>query len=205
MKIEHKKVLLVEGLDEVGFFDALCKKININDIQIIETGGKDKFKQDFPNILNARGFENVTSIVIIRDADESRDSAIDSVKYQLKKHNLPIPNAHAEFSNNSKITTGFFIMPGNRDTGMLENLVLDSVADHPVKLCSDDYIDKLKNKLAEPNSNFNFPRNEHKARLFAYLAGMEKFIPSLGMAAKKGYFNLESNALNDIKSFLMKI
>ncbi|MDX8377372.1 MAG: DUF3226 domain-containing protein [Mariprofundales bacterium] len=205
MQIESKKVLLVEGLDEVGFFEVLCKKINIQDIQIIGTGGKDKFKQEFPIILNARGFEGVTSIVIIRDADESVGSAINSVKYQLKKYNFPIPSGHAEFSTNSKITTGFFIMPGNRDTGMLENLVLDTVKEHPVKLCSDDYINKLKNKLAEPNSSFKFPRNEHKARLFAYLAGMEKFIPSLGMAAKKGYFNLESNALDDIKSFLKKI
>jgi hypothetical protein len=205
MYIEHKKVLLVEGLDEVVFFEALCKKIKINDIQIIETGGKDKFKLEFPIILNACGFENVTSIVIIRDADESFNSAVSSVQYQLEKYQLPVPSNHAEFLTNKRITAGFFIMPGNEDNGMLENLVLESVNNHPVKLCSDDYINKLKKKLTEPDCNFKFPRNEHKARLFAYLAGMEKFIPSLGMAAKKGYFNLESSALDEIKSFLMKI
>ena len=34
---------------------------------------------------------------------------------------------------------------------------------------------------------------------------MEKFIPSLGIAAEKGYFDLDSEALDNIKSFVLKM
>lgn len=204
MKIQHKKVLLVERLDEIGFFEALCKHIVIDDIQIIQTGGKDKFKLEFPVILNAPGFEKVTSIGIVRDADDCVDAAVNSVKYQLNKYSLSVPNGHAEFATDSDVNIGIFVMPGNADNGMLENLVLDTVNDHPVKVSADSYIDELKDRLID-NTDVNFPRNESKARLHAYLSGMEKFVPSLGMAAKKGYFNLASDQLDDIKCFLERL
>jgi hypothetical protein len=96
------------------------------------------------------------------------------------------------------------LVEGADEIGMLENLVLDTVRDHPVKLSADKFIDEIKDKLVG-HVQFKFPRNEHKARLHAYLSGMEKFVPSLGMAAQKGYFNLASDELSDIKRFLQKL
>lgn len=120
MQIEQSKILLVEGTDEVGFFEALCKKINIRDIQIIETGGKDKFKLDFPNILNARGFEQVTSMAIVRDADESADSAISSVNYQLNKHHLPLPDGHGRFASHAGSPQAFSLCPATEQQECLK-------------------------------------------------------------------------------------
>jgi hypothetical protein len=202
--INKNKLLLVEGKDEINFFMVLCKYLNIDDIQIIETGGKEKLKSELPAVLLMRNFENVESIAVIQDADNSLNSAVDSIKYLLSKHNLPVPNGHTSFKTNSGMKCGIFIMPGNRESGMLENLVLDTVDGHLVKIESDKYIDALKIKLTA-DGTLKFPKNEHKARLHAYLAGMETHVPSLGLATQKGYFNLDSGRLNDIKTFLQSI
>jgi len=202
--LNKNKLLLVEGKDEINFFKALCKYLSIDDIQIIETGGKEKLKSELPAILLMRNFENVESIAVIQDADNSLDSAVDSIKYLLSKQKLPVPEGHTSFKTNSGMKCGIFIMPGNRESGMLENLVLDTVDGHLVKIVSDKYIDALRIKLTA-DSTLKFPKNEHKARLHAYLAGMEKHVSSLGLATQKGYFNLDSEHLNDIKTFLQSI
>ena len=204
MNFNKPRLLLVEGSDEVNFFDALCEHWGIVDIETVETGGKDKFKIELPTLLNAQGFENVEALGIVRDADLSSQSAVQSIQSSIRKYNLPIPPGHNEYSQNETIKVGIYIMPGNRDSGMLESLVLDTVEGHPVRICSDAYIESLRDHL-EQNPDINFPRNVHKARLQAYLAGMEKFIPGLGLAAKKGYFDLDSPALDEIKSFLVNL
>ncbi|EHD20717.1 hypothetical protein BrE312_1302 [Brenneria sp. EniD312] len=205
--IENKKLLLVEGKDEEGFFEALCDFLGIGDIKIIKTNGKERFKPEFDAIINAPGFEIVTSLGIVRDADNTMAGAISSINSSLKKHNMPQPQGHNTFSSNEKIKVGIFIAPGFQDNGMLENLVLETVLTHPVKKFSDKYIDDLKGNLAPTvdDCQYNFPRNEHKARLHSFLAGMEHYVPSLGIAAQKGYFNLASESLNDISHFLRSL
>jgi len=41
--------------------------------------------------------------------------------------------------------------------------------------------------------------------MHAFLAGMEKFIPSAGMAALKGYFDLTSPVFDDVRAFLRNL
>ena len=202
--LNKNKLLLVEGKDEINFFKALCKYLKIDDIEMIETGGKEKLKSELPAVQLMRNFENVESIAIIQDADNSLNGTVDSIKSLLSKQSLPVPEGHTLFKTTSGMKCGIFIMPGNRESGMLENLVLDTVDGHLVKVESDKYIDTLQAILTGSDTP-KFPRNEHKARLHAFLAGMEKHVSSLGLAAQKGYFNLESEHLNDIKTFLQSI
>jgi hypothetical protein len=42
--LKSEKILLVEGKDEVDFFEALFSFMEISDYQIINAGGKDNFK-----------------------------------------------------------------------------------------------------------------------------------------------------------------
>lgn len=206
-QITAQKLLLVEGKDEINFFTALFKELRINDVQVIESKGKDKFDGELELIINDRDFENVTSIGIVRDADNSHEDAFRSVCSSLRKFNLPVPREHRVFIKSGKIQTGVFIAPGFTSNGMLESLILESLADHPVKIASAEYINTLRRTLAPENAEciYKFPRNEHKAHMHAFLAGMEKFLPSAGMAAIKGYFDLSSGVFNDIKEFLRQI
>ncbi|EMW0509132.1 DUF3226 domain-containing protein [Enterobacter mori] len=206
-KINKNKILLVEGRDEINFFDALLKSCTLDTIQVIESKGKDQFPFELELIVNDPGFANVTSIGIVRDADNSQQSAVESIRAQLQKHKLPSPTGHLTFVNNGQMNVGIFIAPGFTDTGMLESLILESLGEHPVKVASGNYIDNLRSLLHPENETcqYKFPTNIHKARMHAFLAGMEKYVPSAGMAALKGYFDLTSPIFNDVRGFLRQM
>ena len=76
--ITSNKIILVEGKDEVEFISALCEREQLQSYQIIEVGGVDRFKDELPIIMNHPNFDDVNSLTIIRDADKSRQSAIQS-------------------------------------------------------------------------------------------------------------------------------
>jgi len=213
LKIEKDILLLVEGRDEVEFFEALLKNINAHEVvQTIEVGGKDKFKNEFPALLLSPNFSSVKKYAIVRDADTSAKNTFKSVIGLLQRNNQPVPKYPGEMMTSNGVTTGIFIMPGNSEDGMLEDLCLKTVKEHPVLKCVDEYFSCLHDKLShekkitsnEPNKFF-YPKNESKAKMHAFLAGMDKFVPSLGIAAKKGYFNFNSEPLNEIKDFLQKL
>ena len=54
-------------------------------------------------------------------------------------------------------------------------------------------------------SDYNLPKDIHKARCRAFLSTMEKDTPSLGVAAKKGYWDFDSEKLNPLLSFLKQL
>ncbi len=191
-KIEKTKLLLVEGKDEICFFDALLEHINIRDIQLIEVQGKNNFKNEFPILLKSPKFDDVKSYGIIRDADKNANNTFQSVVTLLSKHNHPIPEKRGEFKSNKIVKTGVFIMPDNQNKGMLEDLCLKIVSSHPNIKCVNQYLDCLKNNKSLQIKNSKYSKNLSKAKVYTFLSGMEKYIPSIGLAAKKGYFNLDS-------------
>ncbi|CAB3288029.1 protein of unknown function [Methanocaldococcus lauensis] len=115
-------------------------------------------------------------------------------------------------------------MPNNKDKGMLEDLCLKSVKDSPLIKCVDrlfecanqmyengevkKYFEKyeyFKNKefyrkiFSESNGKI---KNIAKAKAQAYLSVMPIIVKSVGEGAKKGYWNFESEELNELKKFL---
>lgn len=211
--IEKDTLLLVEGRDEVEFFEALLININAHErVQTIEVGGKDNFKNEFPALLLSPNFSNVKRYAIVRDADTSAKSTFQSVVGLLQRNNQPVPKAPGEIITTNGLSTGIFIMPGNFDEGMLEDLCLKTIVGHPVLKCVDKYFSCLydnlsheKENLSNDSNTYFYPKNESKAKMHAFLAGMNTFVPSLGIAAKKGYFNFDSEPLNEIKDFLQQL
>src|SRR5438128_6637595 len=84
--IIYNKILLVEGKDEVKFFEVFLNYLGLKGVQIIEVGGKDKFLDEFPAFLAFPGFEQVTSYAIIRDADASHTFTFESIRRLLEKY-----------------------------------------------------------------------------------------------------------------------
>ena len=81
----NSKLLIVEGQDEINFFDALLEKyLGITDYHIHCVDGKDNFEKQLPLIPNMSGFENVKWLVVIRDADENPNGAFISIKNYFK-------------------------------------------------------------------------------------------------------------------------
>lgn len=197
--ITSKILLAVEGRDEKNFFEKLLPSIGINDFQIEDIGGKDQFKDKFPVLLLRPGFyaadktSMVTHVAIIRDKDE--DEAFVSIKKIVEQSGLIPPDENGKFSNSTP-KVGIFIMPGSKIKGtMIEDLCLKSVQPHPAMGCVKAFSECIA-KLTKP------PKNMSKAKVQAYLAAQPDIAESLGVGAKKGYWDFESSTFDELKTFL---
>ncbi|MCP5105219.1 MAG: hypothetical protein GY950_17655 [bacterium] len=198
MTAEHitkRKLLVVEGKDEIVFFEELFKHIGMVDtVELREVGGKDQFKKDLPALKIATGFNKLETIAVIRDADESFEGAFESIRGILNKMGFRTPGRPGEFSPGTP-RVGIFIMPDNANQGMLENLCLDTVKDDEAMKCVNQFIDcsqKLKKK----------PRNIHKARAHAFLSVMPEIANSVGRGAQKGHWDFDSTKLKPLIKFI---
>ncbi len=195
--ISHKKLLLVEGEDEVNLFGVLLEDMKITDVEVIEVGGKHKFKTEINVIVKTRRFSDVDVLAIIRDADDCAKAAFESIKGILEKLNKEklIETHWKGKSSCGKPQIEVFIMPGNSNTGMLEDLCLKTVKNHTAMRCVETFANCVS-KLKEP------PTNMAKTKAQAFLSAMPKLVNSVGLGAKKHYWNFESNEMIDIKSFI---
>ena len=202
VRIESTSLLAVEGADEVGFFDALLQAMEITGVQVVDIGGKDKFKPEFRLFSAMEGFRRVARLGIVRDAESlPARSAFDSVCGVLGQHRLPIPTEPGIILAGSP-RVGVFVMPDNLHPGMLEDLCLESVGEHPLKPCVDDFMAQVR-PLLTPEDAAKF--NEPKARVQAYLAARVPLTNVLGLAARKHFWNLDHAALKPLRAFLREL
>ncbi|EMB24805.1 MULTISPECIES: DUF3226 domain-containing protein [Treponema] len=201
ISITSSYLLLVEGKDEYHFFNALLEFLTIKKVQVHDVGGKDKFKKKMTSFVKIPGFSNVKKLGFVRDAEkESAKRAFDSICDILKANELPCPKSigKVEYSEDTEITQiGIFIMPNNKDEGMLENLCLSSIENDPFSAERKSYMSALKEYFKE-NKSFNIP----KAETQIYLASKVPIVTALGLGAEKGYWDFNNSAFDDIKKFL---
>ena len=199
-KITEKKLLIVEGKDEEAFFKVFLKRNEICQIQVISSGGKDRFRKDFPAIKVTPGFDEVTSLAVIHDADTDAQGKFQSICSILSNNGLNIPQKVSSFiSGSPKI--GIFIIPDGKNKGKLESLCLSTVESENIMKCIDSFMDCIK-KSQLKEGKYKSPKDIHKARCRAFLAAMEKDTRSLGEATEKGYWNLDSEKLKPFTGFL---
>jgi hypothetical protein len=199
-KIEEKQLLLVEGKDECNFFKELLKHEGIEGVQWVDIGGKDKFPIEFPLLVNMEGFKNVLTIGLVRDAEANKaESAFQSLCSTLRDYNLPVPSTINSLNPGPPKKVGIFIMPDNQGAGMLETLCLKTLEGQDIEKCLDDYLSCVSTIMA-PSEKKQF--NEPKAKVQAYLAARVPIVNSLGLGAKKGYWDFSHPCFEEIKQFL---
>ena len=200
--INSKKVLAVEGKDEMNFFDALLKHIGITNIDLREVGGTGRFREKLPALVNVRGFfladgsSFVTHLAIVRGKDE--DNAFESIANIVEKTGLEPPTEHSEFSSgNPKV--GIFIMPGKTVDGtMLEDLCLKTVEGHEAMACVNEFASCV-------SALESTPKNIPKAKAQVFLAAQPEIVGSVGLGAQKKYWDFESSTLEELKKFLIQL
>lgn len=233
--ITQPKLLLVEGKDEVGFFSVLKGELHLEDLHVRSVGGKTRFRDRLKVLIEGSGHEVLTSLGIVRDADNNPTGAFDSICGALEAVGLPVPPAPLQsVGDDPRVTV--MILPGQGREGMLEDLCLDSVADDPAMTCVESYFDCLEEHLA-PES---LPGNPAKAHMRAFLSAMEwieegyfesiqthlqcqpphhpvtakihallaaRYKPNLnlGIAARKGYWPFDHPAFAELKQFLRQL
>ena len=197
--LEEDLLLLVEGRDEVGLFNGLiknCLQGNKSQIQVLDAGGKEKFKDNIETIRTlALKRPTLRSVGIIRDADDNPQGSFDSVCNSLRNVGYEPPAAHAEFSNATP-SIGVFIVPDGSQPGAIETLCRRSVEGEDAAKCADEYMECLKTHDALQS------KNADKTFTHAYLAAMEDPVARVGEGAQQGVWNFQSPAFGALSQFV---
>lgn len=189
-RIEKSKVILVEGNDEVFFFEQLLESMKIQDVQVWSYEGKPNFRNEFPVFVIDEKFKGLESYAIFRDADDDPRAAFQSVRDQLASNQQPCPSESGTFANDSP-RVGVYVIPDSESTGMLEDLCLRAVEDHSAMPCVTAFMECLGGS----------PKNPSKAKFHAFLAATHAG-KRLGEAFKAGAWEPNHPALERVRAFL---
>lgn len=199
IQIESAVQLLVEGNDQRNFFEAFINHLAIENIQVQNFGGVDELRSFLLALADAPNFhETVRSIDIVRDAETSATGAFQSVQTSLANAGLPVPGSPGKRTGASPIVTAL-ILPDENRQGMLETLLCESFAGTPVDQCIDGFF-----RCVERFPDVSVGRPD-KARARVYLTTKPDPHLSVGVAAKKGYWDLQHSVFNNVRDFLQMI
>lgn len=193
--IESSVQLLVEGNDQRNFFEALVEHLQLPEVQIRNFGGVDDLRGYLAALVNMAHFSTVRRMGIVRDAETSATSAFESVQSALRNASLAVPDQPAKLVP-GKPNVGVLVLPGGADSGMLETLLCKTFAGTPVDRCVDELFACVKPLLP---SELKRPE---KARCRVWLATKPEPHLSVGVAAKRGYWELGHPALAGVRAFL---
>lgn len=201
-RVENDRLLLVEGLDEVNVFTELIGELLIQNVQVIDVGGKDQFRSRLEAIMaDARARAqpiSLRALGIVRDADESGGDAFKSVQGTLGYLNLPVPlrPRTATTATSTTPATAVLIVPNDVGPGDLETLCWEPVHGTQAARCVSDYVDCLKREHALESTSAS------KTLVHAYLASRSDPTSSAGLGAVKGYWQFDSPAFSIVREFI---
>ena len=204
--IDKKKIIIVEGNDEKYFMIQLLLNKRISDIQIIDSGGIEELAICIDALKGIEGFDGVTSILILRDSEDSAQSEIDSVNYRLIEAGLIKKNIEPfTISNQNGYNIGFGLFPGKDEDGKLYD---SGTLEH---LCLRLFKEKSNNELIKSytmdfqakNKAFSHP---HKNELHAIFSFTDNYVGlKIGDIAKKGGFDFDSLYLKPFLKMINKM
>ena len=217
IKITGKNIILCEGKDAKLFIlhflgstkyaDFLDLKDGKRYIEIKDYGGNSELPTHLKTLKLLDGFDDVKSILIIRDAETDYKEALKDIKYALKENDFAVPSGSCEkVVSNDGIAIGFLLFPTcskELKNGTLEDLCL--------KILSEDNVDKVKsvvdNYLDEMRKEgYTKLKKYHKSVLHSYLSAKDEYVTlKLGEAAKSGAFNFKSKELDSLLEFIGKM
>lgn len=193
--IDEETQLLVEGNDQRNFFKAFAEHLSIPNIQIQNFGGVTELRVFLSGVAKSSNFAKVRSIGIVRDAEGPAGPAHQSVESALRNAGLPAPAPAGQQASVGSPRVSVFILPDNKHPGMLETLLCRTFAGAVEDRCIDDYFACVPAPI----------HRREKARAQAWLATKPDPHVSVGVAAKKGYWNLGHAVFADLRNFLVAL
>jgi len=207
---ETPHLIFCEGADAYYFFiwflDFIKKETpKFANFRVYDFGGVKELKQYLHNITKIDRFrEIVKSICIVRDAETDAYGACQSIKDALSDSGFAFPDKPCSRQNGgfnySEIATGFVLFPDcddNPQNGTLEDLCLSILKkDNATSILNDADSVLAKYILKRP----------HKNRIHTYFSITDEFVSlKIGEAAKVGAFSFYGQAIDSLKSFLLKM
>ncbi len=198
LRIERPKQVLVEGNDEVRLFGALVRHLGISDIQVSQYKSKYNLRAFLRTFTALSGFASVKSLAVVADVNSNRNGAEDRIRGALSAVGLPIPRRPLEVLTQDKVRVCYLVVPHEAESGMIEDVCLESVESDPAIDCVDGYFECIE------QTNVDGPREVWlaKARLHAFLASRERPDLRLGEAADAGIWDFEADSFRPLKTLL---
>ncbi|MCY3709571.1 MAG: hypothetical protein OXG26_11805 [Caldilineaceae bacterium] len=190
---------MVEGNDQRNFFSAFTRHLYLNNVQIQNYGGVDELRDFLSALANMSGFHTVQSVGIVRDAETSAASALQSVQSSLTRAGLPVPEG-PETPSGGNPSVNVLILPGRDRPGMLETLLCETFAGSPEDDCINSFFDCITEAGVGEIKRFD------KSRAWAFLTTKPNPHHSVGFAAAKGYWgDLDQPVFSGIRDFLKSL
>ncbi len=199
ISIEAQVQILVEGNDDRNFFRAFANHCRIDGFQIQSFGGAPGLGRFLRTFAGRPGFDSVTALAIVRDADDNAASAFRSVRSALARAGLPEPAQPGELAAGPP-AVAVWIMPDGASPGMLETLLWRSVADDPAAPCVAEFLD-CADRAGAPTAGSDEARAD-KARAHAFVATRPRPEVSVGVAALEGYWDFDRPDFGGLRAFL---
>lgn len=211
--MNSKNILLVEGEADRGFFEALCKMLNLSVI-VVKTpkddGGTHNTKEGVKNHLERivlpsipRGLYENIGIIIDADQKENgggyeRTFQRFSTVLQDYTHDSSIKNGLIFTSNDGLPDIGLWIMPNNQDNGMLEDWI--KICRHPNE---NTLFQHAQNSIdAIPNGAKFKDLHRSKAEIATWLAWQKNPDHGLYYAANKELLDTQSPLFQELEQWL---
>ena len=197
--ITQSKVIIVEGSDDENLISALIQYIGLSGIQIISCEGKPVMPSVIKTVRNMPDFENkVTSLGVVRDANDVADRTFQSVCTALANASLSVPECPLAITDGIP-RVSVMIWPCDANKGILEDVCLQSIANYPEMMCVNQYFECLEKQGIEPSHKLS------KAKVQTFLASGSEPYPHLGIGALKDRWPFDNNAFDKVKQFLTNL
>ncbi len=192
-------ILLVEGKDDGLLVESIVRKMKSDgqlsedvDIQVHCCWGRTNFGEQLRAIRSIAKFpETVVAVGAMRDADESEDSAFESIREAFRRNGMGPPTRIGAFTEGEAIRVGALILPGRQSSGALEDLCIRALP-RKTKPCIDEFLACMGIDEA----------NRSKAHLFAYLACCSRPGLRVGEASEAGSIDVHHAAFDDVRAFI---
>ncbi len=189
VKEKFNQKLLVEGNDDQHVIWALCEKYDIREsFDVIDCTGIDKLIEQIPVRYKSSGTKTVGIIV---DADANLAGRWSTLKKELSNAGFKVPeNIPHEglIMHNDIYKAGVWIMPDNRQNGMLEDFI-SFLIPHDDRLLP--VVDSIIEKIEADKINKYKMIHHSKASVHTWLAWQEDPGTPLGAAITKRYLTTE--------------
>lgn len=214
-RIEKRHLILCEGRDELFFLIAYLNSTHLSatpefseDIQVLDFGGNSDLLEQLKVLKVTPGFDEVKTLLIVRDAERDANAAIRQIRTALEKNAFTAPDGPhwwVKDEENNGIHIGFLLFPGCDEApmaGTLEDLcafILKEPAPPKLLEVVDRFLDQLK---TERGRDFV---HRFKTRLHTCLAVSDKYVGmKIGEAAKAGAFDWSDERLTPLREFIQE-
>ena len=172
----------------------------LDQVQVYNVEGKSKINVGFLRVIRAECNKGLLKTVgIIRDADNSAEHASQSLCSKLSGAGFIPPGEQLIPSvietNTGKVTSLYYIFEKN-GSGMLEDLCYTSVEGYIENKCIQSFINCVEKITVDKIHEIA------KTRCYSYITVEDEPDIRVGLAAKKGYWNLNHPCFDPLIHFL---